>query len=77
MRQNEANKKLKTLIDRVILHKFERDNILNILINSDDERVPIRVVHTKIVEYRKKYSIYIPFTDDEREMIDIIFHYWG
>lgn len=73
----DANKKLMIFINRIILHEFEREKILDILMNSDGERIPIREVHTRIIEYRKKYSIYIPFTDDEREMIDIIFYLWG
>ena len=73
----EASEKLERFINRIILHEEERGSILSILFESDDGNIPIRALHTSIMEYRKKYSVYKPFTDDEREMLDSIFQYWG
>ena len=39
--------------------------------------VSFRYIHEEIMKYRKEYSDYSRFSDEERKMIDDLFHFWG
>lgn len=38
---------------------------------------PMRGLHKKLMDYRKKSGNYINFTQDERDMIEDLLHFWG
>lgn len=40
-------------------------------------RLGFRYIHEEIMKYRKDFSDYFVFTEDERKMIDDLFYFWG
>lgn len=40
-------------------------------------RLRFRYIHEEIMKYRKNFSDYFAFTEDERKMVDDLFYFWG
>lgn len=40
-------------------------------------RIGFKYIHERLMKYRKDFSDYFPFSDDEKEMIDDLFYFWG
>ncbi|SHO57665.1 hypothetical protein VQ7734_03435 [Vibrio quintilis] len=69
---------LEKLIIRVVEHELERDDLLKSIADARERgTVPIRGIQHQLMQYRKKYSLYTPFSDDEKQLIDHLLNYWG
>ena len=74
----KALKELEKLIRRIVRQKEQLAEFEKILSESRNRKtVPIRGIHQKLMQYRKKYSVYEPFTQYEKEFIQDLFDYWG
>ena len=75
---DEALDDLEKFINRHVHHENVRREFFEILNESRYRRtVPMRGIHEKFIKYTKKYELYSPYTDDEKEMIDDLIHFWS
>lgn len=75
---NEAIQDLEVFFRQHIMEPNELQKFLEYLVECKvASRIGFRFLHEKLMIYRKTYSDYFPFSDDEREMIDDLFHFWG
>jgi hypothetical protein len=44
---------------------------------KDEGQIGFRFIHEELMNYRKKYSDYFPFTDSERQMMDDLLYFFG
>lgn len=42
-----------------------------------EKRIGFRFIHEELMKYRKSNSDYFPFSEEERKMIEDLFHFWG
>ncbi|WP_120512567.1 hypothetical protein [Photobacterium salinisoli] len=69
---------LERLIERIVLHENEKNELMSIISDARvRQTVPIRGIHQKIMDYRRKYSLYNPFTATEEKMIEKLLCFWS
>ncbi len=39
--------------------------------------VPMRFIFEKFIKYTNEHKQFVPYTKDEEDMIDDLFHFWG
>lgn len=74
----QALNDLEIFLNRVVMDQNIKNEFKLIIADARQRKtVPIRGIHEKLMQYRKEYKEYILFTDDEKEMIDNLLHFWG
>jgi hypothetical protein len=74
---SEALNDFENFIDKQVVHQYMKDEFKEIIDSSRQKKtVPMRGLQDKLMKYRKKYSLYTPFTPEEREMMDDLIHFW-
>lgn len=74
---NEALDDLDSFIEKHIVHQDVKGEFKGIIEYARQQKtVPMRGLQDKLMKYRKIYSLYTPFTPEEREMMDDLIHFW-
>ena len=69
---------LQVFVRKHIKVENEKDELLNYLEECRKSKmVSFRYIYEEIMKYRKEHSDYSKFSDEERKMIDDLFHFWG
>lgn len=75
---DQALNDLEIFLDRIVIDQNINNEFKSIITDARQRKtVPIRGIHEKLMQYRKEYNEFIPFTDDEKEMLDNMMHFWG
>ncbi len=75
---NVALDDLETFIIKHVNNCKERKNFLDYFkLCRQEESLSFRYIHQEYMSYRKKTSHYSSHTQEEKEMIEDLFHFWG
>lgn len=75
---NQAIDDFAVFLSRVVKDKSVLEEFTCILVDARKRHTfPIRGLHNKLMSYRRDSSDYTPFTEEEREMIEDLMHFWG
>lgn len=65
-------------ISRVVKDKVVLKEFSEILEDARSRKTfPMRGLHQKLMSYRRAKADYTTFTEEEREMIEDLMHFWG
>jgi hypothetical protein len=75
---NDALKDLEVFFKKHVKNQQELEKFLNYLDECrNEQRIGFRFIHEELMQYRESNSDYFSFSEEERKMVDDLFHFWG
>jgi len=75
---DEAVNDLEIFFKKNIKDAGALDDLLNYLDKCrQSQSVSFRYIHERLMRYRKDFSDYFEYTEDEDRMIDALFYFWS
>lgn len=74
---DEALDDLETFIDKCVIHQHVKDEFREIFDSARQQKtVPMRGIHKKFINYVEEHKLYDPYTEEDKETIDDLIHFW-
>ncbi|GLQ74338.1 hypothetical protein [Vibrio penaeicida] len=74
----EAIRDLETIFDKTVTDADFRKELQIILdLSKKSGRLPFRSIFEKFIAQRKKNQFYSDLPDEDKEIIEDLFHFWG